>query len=156
MTKLTIDYFIGEYAFLSNFSDSWISYQGIRYPTVEHAYQAQKTYDAAVRKSIAALKSPGQAKRKGRAVKLRKDWESVKVNIMTELVRLKFQQHPDLQEQLLQTGEAKLVEGNTWNDRFWGVCGGVGKNWLGRILMQVREEIRAERAEELAEVIPSP
>jgi len=151
MTTSTIGYFTGEYGYLSNFFESVILFEGIVYPTVEHAFQAQKTFHQAERKKIAAANSPGKAKRMGRSLKLRKDWESIKINIMTELVRLKFQAHADLREKLLVTGDAKLVEGNTWNDRFWGVCGGTGKNWLGRILMQIRTELREEDEELQAE-----
>ena len=77
----------------------------------------------------------------GRRVKLRADWESIKVEVMTKLVRLKFETHDDLRVKLIDTAEAQLIEGNTWNDRFWGVCGNQGRNWLGRILMQVRTEL---------------
>lgn len=141
-----IDSFTCEYAFLSNFYDAVIPCEGITYPSVEHAFQAQKSIDAGERRRIAACGSPGRAKGLGRKVKLRKDWESVKVGIMTELVRVKFASHPDLRLRLLATGDAELIEGNSWNDRFWGVSGGQGKNWLGRILMQVRAELREEDA----------
>jgi ribA/ribD-fused uncharacterized protein len=137
-----IDSFSAEFAFLSNFYPAAIRFEGITYPTVEHAFQAQKTHDDGERQRIAACASPGRAKGLGRGVRLRKDWESAKVGIMTELVRLKFQTHDDLRDRLLATGEVQLIEGNSWNDRFWGVCGGQGKNWLGRILMQVRGELR--------------
>jgi N-glycosidase YbiA len=142
MESHTIDNFNGEFAFLSNFYPAANRYAGLVYPTVEHAFQAAKTQDDTEKRQIAAAHSPGQAKRLGRAVRLRPDWESVKVAVMTELVREKFATHPELRERLLATGDAELIEGNTWNDRFWGVSGGFGKNWLGRILMQVRQELR--------------
>ena len=138
-----IDRFSEEYRFLSNFFDAAVEYDRISYPTVEHAFQAQKTEDRGEQRAIAAAGSPGAAKRMGRKVKLRRDWESVKVGIMRELVQLKFTTHPDLAERLLATGDAQLIEGNSWNDNFWGVCGEHGKNWLGRILMEVREELRS-------------
>jgi N-glycosidase YbiA len=141
-----VDSFTCEHAFLSNFYEVLVSYEGITYPSVEHAFQAQKTLDEAERRKIATCGSPGRAKGLGRKVRLRKDWESVKVDLMTQLVRIKFMADADLRERLLRTGDAELIEGNSWNDRFWGVSGGQGKNWLGRILMQVRDELRAEDA----------
>ena len=143
----SIDSFSCEYAFLSNFYPSPLTYEGISYPTVEHAFQAQKTFDETERKKIAQCKKPGRAKGLGRKVKLRQDWESVKVGIMTEIIRIKFESDEELKTLLLETGTAKLIEGNTWNDRFWGVCGGKGKNWLGRILMQIREEFQSAETE---------
>lgn len=136
-----IDSFHGEYRFLSNFYPAPVVYEQVRYATVEHAYQAQKTLNSKERLEIARCMSPSKAKRKGCRVKLRADWESNKVRIMTELVQLKFDCHADLQEKLLATGTCRLIEGNTWNDQFWGVCQGVGKNWLGKILMKVRSEL---------------
>lgn len=136
-----IESFAADYAFLSNFYPVVLHFDGLTYPTVEHAFQAQKTFDKSERLKIAQCGSPGRSKQLGRKVQLRQDWESVKVEIMTELVRLKFQSDEDLKSRLLETGDAQLIEGNTWNDRFWGVCGGHGKNWLGRILMRVREEL---------------
>ena len=146
MTALRIESFHDEYRFLSNFFPVSVRYEGITFPTVEHAYQAAKTVDEAERWKFAELKSPGQAKRRGRKTAIRADWESVKVQVMSELVRQKFFRHEELAEMLLATEEAELVEGNTWGDRFWGVCEGVGQNWLGRILMTVRGELRERLA----------
>jgi hypothetical protein len=137
----TIDRFTGDYDFLSNFHPSPIDVDGILYPTVEHAFQAAKTSIPEEKQALAETATPGSAKRLGRKVQLRSDWEQVKVGIMEELVRLKFTTHPDLREQLLATGDAELVEGNNWNDRFWGVCRGKGQNQLGKILMKVRSEL---------------
>jgi len=142
-----IDSFSGEYRFLSNFYPSPIRVDGIVYPTVEHAFQAAKTPDAGMKQKIADTSSPARAKQLGRKVKLRKDWEAVKVEIMKELVLLKFREHPDLAERLLETGDTKLVEGNTWNDCFWGVSGGRGKNHLGKVLMKVRDLLIEETKE---------
>ncbi len=136
-----IDRFDGEYAFLSNFDPSPIVLDRITYPTVEHAFQAAKTDDRLERERMASLPTPGAAKRAGRKVALRPDWERVKVGIMEELVRRKFAD-PDLAGKLLATGDEELIEGNTWNDRFWGVCRGTGRNQLGKILMRVRAELR--------------
>lgn len=136
-----ISAFKGKYAFLSNFYDSPIYYEGILYPTVEHFFQAMKTLDHDERRTIAAAASPGQAKRLGRRVKLRDDWESVKDFYMKTALTIKFAK-PELRQKLLETGSAYLEEGNTWNDTYWGVCNGVGKNRLGLLLMEVRKEIQ--------------
>lgn len=139
-----IDSFEGEYRFLSNFFpiDPIPGGDTLYYPTVEHAYQAQKTTDLAVKRHIAGNKNPGYAKRAGQNVDLRPDWEEIKLDVMLRLLREKFKQ-PDLRKKLLATGDAHLVEGNHWKDTFWGVYKGIGENHLGRLLMQVREEIRA-------------
>lgn len=136
-----IDSFSKEYEFLSNFYSQEITYDGIKYPTNEHAFQAAKTLDLEERKAISSLPTPGQAKRAGRRVSLRPDWEEVKFDVMKEIVILKFI-NPALKEKLLATGDSELIEGNTWNDRCWGVCKGVGQNNLGRILMEVRELLK--------------
>jgi hypothetical protein len=138
-----IDQFDGGYAFLSNFWPGPVVLDRVTYPTVEHAFQAAKTRNRHERESIAALPTPGAAKRAGRKVTLREDWERVKVGIMEELVRQKFAD-PELAGRLLATGDEELVEGNTWNDRFWGVCRGQGLNELGKILMRVRAELREQ------------
>lgn len=142
-TATVIDSFTGEFRFLSNFFPAEVESEGISYPSVEHAYQAQKSSDRSERRAIATCGSPGKAKRLGRRIALRADWESAKVGTMTDLVRQKFSRHVDLRELLLATGEAELIEGNTWGDRFWGTCDGIGANHLGRILMQVRGELAA-------------
>lgn len=139
--------FRGEFGFLSNFHEATIYVDGDRYRSVEHAYQAFKTNDPWSRRLIREAGSPGEAKKLGKSVALRPDWEDVKVDLMTRFVRLKFE-NPFLRPLLLATGDAELIEGNTWNDTTWGVCRGVGQNWLGRILMQVRDEIKAEESGE--------
>ena len=139
-----IDSFDGQFAFLSNFFPSPVKMDGIVFPTVEHAFQAAKTSDLGERRKLAAARSAGVAKRMGRKVALRKDWDNVRIGVMLELVRAKFQD-PSLRASLLATGDEKLVEGNTWNDKFWGVCDGIGHNHLGQILMQVRKELRLDQ-----------
>jgi ribA/ribD-fused uncharacterized protein len=137
-----IKFFKGRFAFLSNFDAGVpIQYEGILYPTVEHAFQAAKSLDTRVKNKIALTTKPHVAKSMGRRTKLRSDWETVKINIMKQLLDLKFKETA-LQPLLLETGEAYLQEGNTWNDQFWGVCKGSGENWLGKLLMQVRQEIQ--------------
>lgn len=140
-----IDRFREKYAFLSNFHPSEVGMDGILYPTVEHAYQAAKTLNPGLRAAIRNAGTPGYAKQMGRAVKLRDDWESVKLDVMLDLLRKKFS-HEDFKRQLLATGDSTLIEGNDWGDHFWGMSGyhpkRVGLNHLGRLLMQVRSEIR--------------
>jgi len=134
--------FQGPYRYLSNFWPAEVEFDGIRYPTVEHAYQSAKSLNPNDRRRIAALPTPADAKREGRALTLRADWEQVKFDVMEQCVRYKFTHHPDLADQLLATGDAILEEGNTWNDRVWGVYQGQGENHLGKILMKVRGELR--------------
>lgn len=133
--------FRGDYAFLSNFYPVQVTYAGRVYPTTEHAYQAAKTTDPDERLAIALAPTPGAAKRAGRYVKLRPDWESVKLAVMEELLREKFRE-PRLRKLLVDTHPEKLVEDNTWGDRFWGVYEGRGENHLGKLLMKIRLEIR--------------
>ena len=136
--------FKGEYAFLSNFYPSPLVADGITYPTVEHAFQAAKTNDPQTKSIIAAKDTPGKAKRAGGRRGIIKDfdpnWETRKISVMSSLVRQKFQD-PELRELLNNTGERELIEGNSWNDTFWGVCRGKGKNNLGKILMQIRADL---------------
>jgi ribA/ribD-fused uncharacterized protein len=138
-----IDRFIGKYGFLSNFWSCKIRFEGKTYPSTEHAFQAAKTLDNSERETIRKITTPKEAKRYGRRVKLRKDWESIKLNIAEMVVEQKFKD-PELREWLLETGYAQLVEGNFHGDTFWGRCNDVGENHLGRILMKVREKIQGE------------
>lgn len=133
-----INEFRGKYYFLSNFSNSKIVINGITFLNGEAAFHSFK--DLSKQSQFANL-DPSTAKRKGRRVNLRHDWEDVKDQIMYEVVKAKFQQNNDLKEKLLATGDEYLEEGNTWNDTYWGVCRGRGKNKLGKILMQIRLEI---------------
>lgn len=134
--------FRGAYDFLSNFYPAEIELDGIVYSTGETAFQAQKTLDMEARKAFAGL-PPGKAKRAGRRLALRSDWESVKLGLMERIVRAKFAQHPELAERLVATGTLPLVEGNAWHDVYWGadVNTGEGENHLGKILMKVRDEL---------------
>jgi len=136
-----ISQFSGKNKFLSNFEYSALEYEGKMWATVEHAYQAAKTLDPDQKEKIRLAKTPGIAKKLGGKVDIRKDWEDIKIGIMTDLVRRKFTTST-FKQKLLLTGSHKLVEGNTWDDTFWGICDGVGENHLGKILMQVREELK--------------
>ena len=135
-----------EYGCFSNFASFPIRLGGKVWPTSEHYFQAQKFEDAGHQEAIRKAKSPMIAARMGRdrKTKLRRDWESAKVSVMTDAVRAKFTQHDDLRAVLLGTGDAKLVE-HTENDDYWGDGGdGSGRNMLGQVLMRVREELRRE------------
>lgn len=136
-----ISSFTGKYAFLSNFYSAPIVFEKIEYPTAEHAFQAAKTNDISLRRYIASLNTPGEAKRAGRRLDLRSDWESVKDEVMERICFLKFNRNLGLRDKLLETGDAILIEGNTWNDTYWGMCNGTGLNKLGKILMNVRTEL---------------
>lgn len=135
-----INKFSGNHFFLSNMYPCRISYEGLTYNSVEYAYQAAKTTDPEKRKRIRQATSSRIAKREGRSLVLRENWENIKLSIMTDLIRIKFTQH-DLRRMLKRTWPHELVEGNWWGDTFWGVFEGAGENHLGKILMEVRKEI---------------
>lgn len=138
-----IDLFKKPYSFLSNFSRVDIEFDGTTYPTLEHAFQAAKTDVPAEREMIRGLGNPQWARNRGKTVTLRPGWDNVKLDVMRELLRQKFR-HPKLAAQLLATGDAHLFEGNWWGDTHWGTVNGTGQNHLGRLLMAVRDELRAE------------
>ncbi len=142
MSLKVIDEFVGDYAFLSNFYVCCITYKGITYSSAEAAFQAQKTLDILEQVKFTTL-TPSQAKKKGHEVTLRKDWENVKYQIMYDIVLCKFTQNDHLKKLLLETGDADLIEGNWWNDTYWGKCRGIGKNNLGKILTGVRSYLRS-------------
>lgn len=135
--------FTGEFRFLSNFFPIAVAYEAILYPTAEHAFQAAKTLDPHARARIRTLPTASAAKRSGRSLVLRADWEQVKLTVMAQILREKFR-HPVLRAQLLRTHPRPLVEVNTWGDHFWGVCHGTGENHLGRLLIALRREFLIE------------
>lgn len=130
----------------SNFQPAEVTYEGERYPTVEHAYQAAKTVDVEQRVRIRAAATPGRAKRLGRTVTLRADWDEVKQSVMSMLLTQKLSREP-WRSILLATGDTMLVEWTTWHDTYWGRCtcrehNGAGQNVLGQLLMGIREALR--------------
>lgn len=131
-----ISSFDGEYRFLSNFWPCTVQCDRLTFPAVENAYQAMKSLDKAVRWQFLEI-SPGHAKRLGRKIEVRADWHAVRMEIMRDLLVQKFSD-PVLKQMLKATGDAELIEGNSWNDVFWGVCDGKGENHLGRLLMEIR------------------
>lgn len=140
--------FKGRYSFLSNFYKSPICYRKAVYKTAEHLFQALKTRDSAIRKTIRDMGFPGEARKFGRVIDLRDDWEDVKDNAMLITLRLKFSQNPRLRKRLLGTNKRYLAEFNYWHDNYWGDCRCpkcrfiVGRNQLGKTLMQVRKELQ--------------
>lgn len=125
--------------FLSNFYPCEVGFAGIVYPSVEHAYQAAKTVDPEERQMILALPTAGAAKRAGRKLTLREDWNDMRYHVMWELLLIKFKD-PVLRNKLLLTAPEELVEGNTWGDTYWGVCNDEGENTLGKILIHIRNQ----------------
>ena len=137
-----IQEFQGEYRFLSNFWPCKVVFEDNEYSSVECAYQAAKCKDPQNRRAFMKMSSL-EAKRAGKDVVIRDDWEDVKVDIMYDLVKQKFTNNGELRKKLLETGTAELVEGNTWGDTFWGfdLRYGEGRNMLGKILMDIRETL---------------
>jgi ribA/ribD-fused uncharacterized protein len=136
--------FWGKNRFLSNFYPAEFVWDNIVWKHSEGAYQAAKSLNREVRLEIAAMEKPGATKRIGKRMDIRPDWNEVRDQIMYEIVLEKFRQNPELKTKLLATGDAHLEEGNTWNDRYWGVCpvgSGNGENKLGKTLMRVRQEL---------------
>lgn len=134
--------FKGKYYFLSNFYSAPVTWEGVTYQNNEAAFQSAKVPPDG-RKEFSGLNA-SEAKRLGRHVPLRFDWEDVKDGVMYEICMAKFSQNEDLKRRLLNTGNEILEEGNTWGDKIWGTVNGVGENRLGKILMKVREELRDE------------
>jgi ribA/ribD-fused uncharacterized protein len=154
-----INSFRGRYVFLSNFYPCRIEHKGITYPSVEHYYVALKVtgmqfidgvyYTAPdFRELVAKIVDPADAKKVGKFVKVRSDWDEKKRELMEWGVREKFKDLK-LTQDLLSTGDLELIEGNNWHDVFWGKCScprcnGGGQNHLGKILMKVREELKQQ------------
>jgi ribA/ribD-fused uncharacterized protein len=130
--------FFGPYRFLSNFWTCDVPMYGEVFRSSEHAYMYHKSKDEKYRKAILKAATAKEAKRIGRDVELREDWEQIKFSVMTTVVGRKFACNPALRRDLIKTELAYLEETNTWNDTTWGVCHGVGANHLGRILMATR------------------
>ena len=152
-----IDSFRGRrHGFLSNFSRHSVQVDvghGLQqYATTEHAYQAAKSFSKEGHDYVAVAKTPGEAKKRGRSIAIRFDWEKIKDDVMRAAVMAKFSD-PVLQERLVQTKAFFLKEGNNWCDNYWGDCscfkclGKNGKNMLGKILMEVRDQAVGLRAE---------
>ena len=139
-----INSFRGPHFYLSNFYEVPVAYDGLTYQNSEAAFQAQKCINPKDRAQFAAL-SPTEAKKLGRSTSLRSDWEQIKIQVMKDIVEAKFTQNPELAKKLLETEDAYLEEGNDWGDRIWGTVDGIGANNLGRILMDVRDQLKEKQ-----------
>jgi len=140
---VTIRSFRGKHAFLSNFYTCNVTIGKETYQTTEHYYQSQKATSDAVRKAIGFASSAKVAKKMGRNIICRKDWDDVKDAVMLEALRAKFS-IPELAKMLVETGNAIIEESNSYGDRYWGIDSdtGKGQNKLGKMLMRIRDEIR--------------
>ncbi len=138
-----------EYRFLSNFWPCYISWKGLIYPTLEHAYVSSKIENPAVKVMIQSCPTPGDAKEflAGHNMKPDSYWtKELKLRVMEELLFIKFGgKEPLLAKALMATGVTELIEGNDWRDTFWGVCKNVGENNLGKLLMKVRSKLFEEK-----------
>jgi hypothetical protein len=132
-----------EYRWLSNFWPCAIVYEGLGYPSSEAAYQAAKLENPEHRVRFTTM-TPSQAKRAGKTVKYRPDWDDVRLQVMYDICSYKFRNNPELRQNLLDTDEKYIEETNDWGDRYWGVCRGSGQNHLGKILMRIRGELRKQ------------
>lgn len=146
MTQKTINFYstTGDYGCFSNFSRHHLFLKDKMWKTSEHYFQAQKFAGTSHEEDLCLADSPMEVAKMGRDRKrpLRKDWEAVKDDIMHEALRAKFTQNKELKAILLETGDAELVE-HTANDNYWGDGGdGSGKNMLGKLLMELREDLR--------------
>ena len=140
MAKITA--FTGSFRFLSNFYPCKVLYEGIEYPSSEHAYVAAKTDNQLQKLAISEISNTSDVKRFWRTLKLKENWDSIKVSIMKNIVESKFDQNIDLMKLLQETRHYELIEGNNWGDKFWGQSPlGTGRNELGKILMSVRDDI---------------
>lgn len=135
--------FRGKRYFLSNFYPHKFTYNGVEYYNSEAAFQAQKCINAEDKLVLSNMESPGEAKKYGKTVALREDWEYVKNDVMYSVLMAKFSSDGELKRKLLDTGDEELVEGNTWGDSYWGfdLEKNEGKNILGKLLMQVRKDL---------------
>jgi ribA/ribD-fused uncharacterized protein len=148
--------FLHSYAYLATpirlWEQNWL--------TAEHTFHAGKTANPSDFRFIRDAPTPGEAYRRGRKIALRPDWGQVRRQIMLQVVTAKFS-NPDLRGQLVATGSAPLINGNSWGDDYWGAVPTTsnpvgelwqaidgtylaGYNWLGRILMMTRELMTPE------------
>ena len=131
--------FFPPYRWLSNFHMSeTIMPDDLVYPSVENAYQAYKLESVEDRKPFITY-TCGQAKKMGQQVKLRSDWENIKVDVMRQCLESKFK-NKELMDMLQATAPKYLREDNNWNDIFWGYCNDKGQNKLGILLMEIRDK----------------
>lgn len=144
-----INSFSGLYRDFSNFTPVEIRFENMTFPSVEHAYVASKTTNLGIRRKIVLIPTAGQAKRFGRTIELRSDWDKVKISYMEDFLRQKFSKDY-FKSFLLGTGDSIIIEGNGWHDNFWGDCSCEncknipGENMLGKLLMKIREDLKID------------
>lgn len=135
--------FQNEFRWLSNFAPVKIVLNGIEFPSIEHAYMSAKSDDIEWKNFCSnSNNKAGDVKRQSRNVKLKPNWDEIKLKVMEECVTQKFTQEP-FKTKLLETGNEHIQEGNMWNDKFWGVClkTNKGENNLGKLIMKVRASL---------------
>lgn len=137
----SINGFFGPYRFLSNFHYTPVNWAGVEYSASENAYQAAK-FPPDLRDPFVVC-TPREAKQLSRKLVARPDWDEVKLRVMRHLLDQKFAQEP-VRTLLLATGDKYLEETNTWGDVFWGVCNGFGLNELGKMIMEIRDNLWLE------------
>lgn len=136
--------FVDEHCFLSNFYFFDVKYEGVVYPTAEHAFQAAKCVNPKDRDKILKTKTPAAAKSLGRRIRMKLNWNSERLAAMERILKMKFSD-PELRLRLKNTSGEELIEGNYWHDQFWGTCICLkhknikGENMLGKLLMKIRD-----------------
>ncbi len=150
-SSVAIVSFKNQHFFLSNFFTCNIEWQGKKYKTVEHLYQASKACNEKDHELVRNAPSPKEAKQFGRMIKCRPDWEGIKIEVMRNALMMKFVDEK-LSARLIGTNNAPLIEGNMWHDNFWGQCwcarchddGSRDRaiNMLGALLMEVRFKLQ--------------
>ena len=128
-----------KYGWLSNMYRCEILWKGRVYKSAETIYQMMKCMYMEDHKKFDDLNG-FEAKKLGRHVKIRDDWHEVKIDVMRDVLRAKFNAGEILRRKLIELDEP-IVEDNYWNDTFWGVCRGRGKNMLGKLLTELREKL---------------
>jgi ribA/ribD-fused uncharacterized protein len=140
--------FRGEYSFLSNFYPVRITIKNNTFPSSEHAYQSFKNDSLEWIKQCTEIEDPSKIKKLSQSITLNKNWDSIKLHVMDIVLRAKFS-IPEMEAKLIDTGNQNIIEGNYWNDTFWGVClkqnPNCGENHLGRLLMKIREELKLKQ-----------
>ncbi len=134
------------YGVFSNFSSHGIEVNDKYYPTVEHYYQSQKFLDESYQEKIRLCTTPKEASVLGqnRSIAFDQNWETNKIKVMKIALEQKFLTHQEVKEQLLFTEDKLLIENSPY-DRYWGIGrSGDGKNYLGVLLMQLRNQLSEE------------
>ena len=157
MSNKAINGFRGAFSFMSNMYPCPVEYGGRMFKCSEAAYQSAKCAVPAEVDIFSSLSGP-EAKKAGRKIRMRDDWDKVKVGVMREVLHAKFGNNPEMKRMLLATCGYELIEENTWHDNLWGDCvcerckGKPGQNLLGKLLMEVRSQLQASQNESTQKV----